>query len=693
MMRRMADDRRLPRLTESIPGRLAGVLLALLWVFSMSGVDSHAFSSFPVCVVLVAVLLVVAVGVLMGRRLVSMSHLGWFSLLAGGYFLLRCMHSYAVVDSWCETVLILGGFVYYVAGVYAAQNQSCRSLVLVLAGTLVLNVLAFGMVRQPWFFLEWTGRAAQTPAGVNSLPVTLFVYKNFAGVFLCLGSVLAGIWAVRAEQGVRRLLLLLVALISLVVAFMCGTRAVYVVLPLLLVAGWLLHVVWLLCTNHRIGGVHLVLGFLLVLAAGVGGYGFLFGGLSSLLTGADSHLRYLIWEAVCEVLPTVPAVGHGASSAQWEMVPYYSEWQLPNYAHNEYLQVWVDYGPVGLLLMLALLLLHVVRGGLCLVAEPVSKERRLLVAGCMLVLIGLAAYAVVDFPWHSFALVAMTAFALGVLASPFPHRRYTLPFGRRWDTERVSQVRVVAQNRPGRVLLLLLALGLAGVSGQLGGRLWPAWQAQWEYDDLCNPRVDPRGDSRRKFIARLMPHYPSPALADTYFLLPPYAPDMEERETLLKQALAANPRQLFTVVMLADVLGARGKYVEAEQLMRKHYVGDAMPASLLSNWPAYYAYNLLIWGRHEMQQGNHARALSLMEYALAMHRSSRVHFDVIWRSGPQPWKESGGVKPGLSALLRAATQDVHMLRLIGTAPDDAWQQPLVPGGRPALYRSVVSPAR
>ncbi len=693
MMPRMADEKPQLRLTESLPGRLAGVLLALLWVFSMGGVDAHAFSSFPACVVLAGVLLLVAVGLVLGRRVVRMSWLGWCALLAGGYFLLRCLHSYAVVDSWCESVLILGGFVYYVAGVYAAQSRSYASLFWLLAGVLVLQVAAFWVVRQPWFCLEWTGRAPQTMAGANSRPVTLFVYKNFAGVFQCLSGVVLGMWAVWGQQGGRRLCMLLVAGCSVGLSFFCGTRAVYVILPLLLVCGWLLYVVWQVCAGKKLGGVHFLLGFLLVLGVGVAVYDLVFGGeLLSRLLGADSHLRYLIWASVCEVLPAVPATGCGANVTQWEIVPFYSEWQLPNYAHNEYLQAWVDYGPVGVLLVVLVVVLHLLRGLFCLAAEPVGQARKVLVMACMLLLVGLAAYAVVDFPWHSFALVGLTAFAAGVLASPFPHVQAALPGRRKWLAGKAPLVRVVVQKWPGRVVLLLLVLGLAAVSAGVGQRLWPAWQAQWAYNELCAPGADPRGDSRRSFIARLMPHYPSPALADTYFMLPPYNPDLAEREQLLKTALSANPKQLFTLTMLVDVLGARHKFAEAELLMRRHYVGESMPASLLNNWPAYYAYNLLIWGRSEMQQGNHARALSLMDYALRMNRLSRIAFNPVWRSGPQPWRKHGGIKPELPQLLRTAERDVQMLRLIGTAPDDSWQRPLEQGGRPALYRTLLSKA-
>ena len=94
-----------------------------------------------------------------------------------------------------------------------------------------------------------------------------------------------------------------------------------------------------------------------------------------------------------------------------------------------------------------------------------------------------------------------------------------------------------------------------------------------------------------------------------------------------------------------------------------------------------------------MQQGNHAKALSLMEYALKIHEVSALRFDVTWRKGDQPWNEYGGIKPGFPQLLQTVKRDVHMLRLIGTLPDDGWQQPMTPGGKPAMYRKLVNRER
>ena len=686
----------MPRLTESLPGRVAGVLLALLWVFSMSAVDAHAFSSYPMCLGLLLVLALVAVGILRGCRVVKMSLLGWAGLAAGGYYLLRCLFSYAVVDSWCEAVLIMGAMIYYVAGVYAAQWRSYGWLFVLLSGALLANVVAFRVVELPDFEMVWTGRASQTPAGPNSQPVTLFVYKNAAGVFLCAGACVLGAWSVWMQRGLSRVAGVLAALVALGVSFMCGTRAVYLVLPLALPGIWGVQFLVKLYSGRRIGVLNYLAGIGLTVGAVLLVYELLFGyHLVGVLSDADSHLRYLIWGAVCEVLPTVPFYGCGANVTQWEIVPWYNEWQLPNFVHNEYLQMWVDYGLLGLVLMLGILLAHVVQGVRCMASERVSPDRRVLAGLAVLLLLLTAAYAVVDFPWHSFALASMCAFVCGVLASPFEHIREPLFGGRRWaDSSHALVVPVCAQKWPGRALLLALLACVSWGLGWFACTLRPAWKTQWEYQELCRPGVDPEGNARRELIAGLLPEYPSPALMDTYFMLPPpQVQNLALREQLLKLALAANPRQLFTLTMLVDVLGAQGKYEEADRLMRENYVGDSMPASSLNRWPAYYAYNLLIWGRSEMQKGNHARALSLLNDALALHSVCRIYFNPTYRSGPQPWKEHGGIKPNLPRLIRNCELDRRMLRAIGTIPDDSWQQPYTPGGKPALYRAMLRRAR
>ena len=79
----------------------------------------------------------------------------------------------------------------------------------------------------------------------------------------------------------------------------------------------------------------------------------------------------------------------------------------------------------------------------------------------------------------------------------------------------------------------------------------------------------------------------------------------------------------------------------------------------------------------------------MLDYGLKIHGWQRISFKPVWRVGPQPWKETGGIRPGLYKLIEAARTDLRLLRLTGVQPDDSWQQPLTPGGRPSLYRALV----
>lgn len=687
----MSEEKTHLRLTESLPGRLAGWLLAVLWIFSMSGVDCHALSSYPVFVVLAVVLLLVGGAILAGKRLVQMSVTGWLSLAAGGYFLMRCLHSYSVVDSWCETGLILGAFVYYVAGVYVAQSQSYRGVLVTLVVALVLNLFVFWAARQPWFNLEWTGRAPQTPAGANSMPFSLFVYKNFAAVFFCVAGGLVGAWASWCEKGALRLVLLLVSAAAVVCSLCCSSRAVFLVLPASAALFWGLHFIRQMLCSERLGKGTLVSGFILLVMLGLGVYEFLFGSwFVEFVSNTDSHLRYKIWGAVCEVLPAAPLWGFGANATQWEIIPYYSEFSRPNYAHNEYLQTWCDYGIPGILLLVCLLAGHLLRGGFGMSSEFVTKERQVLIINAMVAVACVALYALYDFPWHSFALVALSAFACGILASPVAGRCRGGVLARWRGLHKGQFIAVRAQKRMGKLLLLAGIAALLCIACSLAGKVQPAWLAQWEYNKLCQPGVDDKCHQRLKLIADLMHEYPASDLVDTYFMLPPYVKNLEERERILRLALEANPKQLFMVAMLADVLVEQQRFSEADQLMRQHYVGESMPPSALNSWPSYYAYNLMMWGRYELMQGNHARALSLLDYALRLNARYRMVFVMPYRGGARPWDQFGGVKPRLSRILSMATSDLRLLRIMGIQPDDRWQQPASPGKRPALYRSVIS---
>ena len=677
------------RFVESIVGKVAGVLLGVLWLASMCTVDSHAYSALPYMLGLGLVLALGMGGYVCGLKFVRMPILAWCSLAVGGYFFARSMHSYAVVEAWREQALILSCAVFYVAGVYAGQQQGDKGMLWWIGLGALVNMVAFFAMRLPAADAMWLGRPTMSLTGPNSPGVTLFVYKNFAALFLSLaGCVLVwrALWV--GQWSVARVGQVIWGLASIVLSCFCASRVILVVVAVAALAGWVLWLILRLYSGRRVGGWTLLVGVSMVTLLGIGLYDLFFGNLLSfLLTGVDSHLRYLIWSNLCDVIPNAPAWGYGTGASQWEIVPTFNEWHTPNYAHNEYLQAWVDYGTIGVLLLVLVLLVHLGCGLLFIASERVDEARRAKLAMACLVLVLMAVVAGTDFVWHDFSLAGMTAFCCGVLVTPRPRAEFSLKnWGRKWAAghgPRVVPVR--AQGLVGGIALLLVSSGILCGCWQLWNRTSAAWAAQWQYDAMVQRGAS--ADEKRAFLGQVMQHYPDPRVMDCYALLPYVAaPDWTEMENLLKLALQANPKQLFTVVMLADVLGRQGKCEEVEKLLRRTYVGDGMEGTMLTAWPSYYSMNLLQWAQLECRKGNLGRARSMFNYAFRVGQFKTL---TAWRRGERTWTEGGSIQR--MQFVQLCQADAKMLNDLAVPEDHSWQQPLEPGGKPSLYRRLGMP--
>ncbi|MBQ1960362.1 MAG: O-antigen ligase family protein [Akkermansia sp.] len=678
------------RFVESPVGKVAGFVLALLWVASMCVVDAHAYSALPyaggLCVVVVLALL----GVLSGLKFVRIPMLAWVALGVGGYFLARSEHSYAVVESWRESALIVSCGVFYVAGVYAGQMKRNRGLVWVLALALFANMVAFVVMRHVDSELCWLGRPTMSLTGPNSPYVTLFLYKNFAALFLAMGGA-ALLWFTlwKGRWSASAVLQAMLGVGAVAASFFCGSRVVWLVLPVVAVVGWVLWLVLRLYAGQRIGVWTVLVGLLLITLVGTGVYGLCFGDLlQRIFAGVDTHLRYQIWSDLCRVIPDAPAWGYGVGASQWEIVPVFNEWHTPNFAHNEYLQAWVDYGPIGALLLLGVLGAHLCAGGLTLVSEQVDATRRHKVALAMLVLAVVAVAAATDFVWHDFSLASLSAFCCGLLASPRVHAEFSWKtLGRRWaEGSGPRMVPVRAQGLMGKCVFVLLAGGVLAGAWKFYERTSAAWLAQWTYDEMV--RKETPTPELRDFLGQVVQHYPDPGVMDCYALLPyDVEPDWEKMEALLWQVHHANPKQLFTVVMLAEVMDRRAKCVEVEKLLRRHYVGDGMKGTMLTAWPSYYSMNLLQWAQQEFNKGNLGRARSMFNYAFRVGRFMPL---TAWRNGVKRWTEGGS--PRRRAFVDICRADAAMLNAMNVPEDHSWQQPLEPAGKPSLYRRWGVPA-
>lgn len=676
------------RMTETWTGRAACLLLALVWFVSMGVADANAYSYVPLLVGLAVVILLALSAMIRGAKTVSLSKTAWLSLGVGCYFLIRCLCSPSMVESWQEASIILGCGVFYVAGVYAAQGRSLRIVfaLLVIAG--LLNLLYFGLMQYTDVPMGWAGRPAVGPGSINNRPVTLFVYKNHASAFLSMVAMLlfaAALWG--KSGGWRSFGMCLLAMVCLYVAMLCHSRSPYFMTPLMAAAGWVIWVVIKLYEDDRMGVGVILSGFVLLSLLGVAVCSVLFEpDVIRFFESLDSHGRYIIWRETCLLLPETPLWGYGALSSRWVMmtqIDHHVEFGgVANFAHNEYLQAWVDYGLIGLGCMLFVVGWHVCRSLRVMASEQVSSQQRIVAALAVLCLVGWGCCSMVDFFWHHFAIAGMTAFSAGIAASPYPYV----------DVQRGDRRVVAAQTFRGKG-----GMALVGVMGTctcfwLVARLLPVWSVQWEFNRLSQPGADENGEHRHAILAHLVPLYPATELMDQYFRIPRHGDCWQQEAELLRMTLAANPRQLFTATMLAELLSRHGEYEEAESVYRRYFPGDGPDVTFQGDWACMYALNLLRRGQYLWATGEQAKGYSLMIYALRITKTQPYTWraDHPHRKDVHVWSVNGKYMPEWHQYLKARRQDVAIMRMLKVEPDDSWQAPDA-SGKPALYRRYGAP--
>lgn len=677
-------------MTETWTGRAACVLLAAVWFVSMGVADANAYSYTPLLAGLAVVILLALSAMIRGAKTVQLSKTAWLSLGVGAYFLIRCLCSPSVVESWQEAGTILGCGVFYVAGIYAAQGRSYRTVLLLLVIAGMLNLAYFGLMHYTDVPIEWTGRPAIGPGSVNQRPTTLFVYKNHAAAFLCMVGMLlfaAALW-VKTCSGIQKFSLCALAMLCVVVSAECHSRAPYFMAPVMLLSGWVLWVVNKLYADDKLGFGAILSGFTILAALGVGGCSALFDAdIIRYVEDLNSNSRFDIWREACRLLPEAPPWGYGALSAQWLIMALpdlkITFFGMANMVHNEYLQAWVDYGVIGLSCMVAIVGWHLCRGIMVMSSEAVHARQRTITALALLCLAGWSTCGMVDFFWHHFAIAGMTAFAAGIIASPYPYTNIRKGIRRK----------VSVQSVRGKGMLALIGTLTIGCSLWLANRTLPAWKAQWEFNRLSAPGADDNGAKRHALLAELVPLYPATELMDRYFRIPRHRDDWETETELLRTTLTANPRQTYTASMLAELLSIHNRYDEAELVYRRYYPGDGVDRTMHADWANMYAVNLLRHGQYLWATGEQQKAYSLIRYGLriAEHQSLGWSANISYRGESDLWKTKGQYMPEWRRYLKAREQDIKVLRLLKVEPDDSWQAPMEPGGKPALYRRYGAP--
>ena len=673
------------RLTETLPGRLAAILLAVVWIASMAAVDSNAYSVWPFLIALSAISLLFISGMLFGGKVVRIPWMGWLMLGCGGYFFVRCLCSYSLVESWLESSLIISCGVFYVAGIYGAQAKRASFQVWVVLLAVLLNLL-YLWLRPGEMNMLWTGRPEFGLSGYNNYPVTLFVYKNFAGAFQMIGgAVLLGIalWIEKSLQ--MRLLCLVGAAVSICSSFFCSTRVVFLLAPILICLIWGVQFLVELFTREKVRKITMLGGLVLGAYAMVEVVNLFVGGGLKQISDIETHLRFDIWKPVLNVATSGPLWGSGTMASHWEIIGVFNEDSTPNMAHNEYIQAWADYGGIGLVLMLMVVLMHTLMGIRCLGADGITPLRRGMVAVAMTFLWAYVIASVTDAYWHSYAVATACAYCCGIMVSPL-HSVSTVRRGELREITR-SVVGVKIQGKCGRGVLALLAIGVIGFTCWQCPHLSAAWSKQWLFNELARPGADDTAEKRLVLLEQIMDVYPDTEVADNYFKLPHYGGARPESESLLRKALAANPRQGYTMMMLVNLMGQQARYDEAEKLMRRYYPQEGYPFCWGCNWPFYYYYNLLRWSVALMEEGQTEKGMSMAEYALNMQKS--VRFIVGGRRNVKPDEcitmGLAGVSMEALAITKTLRNRLKLMKKLNLQKDDSWMQPLEPGGKTALY--------
>lgn len=681
----MTDPRGRQRLADTLTGRIIALLLTVGWVLVMGCVDTQAYTAFPLCIIGAAACLLGCIGLLRGDKMVCFSPVNWFAVAVWLYFLVRALCSYSVVEGWGQAALLLGCAVYYVAGATAAQGSG-RMVVGALTLALTVNIAYYGLMSLPEVSVMWSGRPDCGLTGPNNRPTGLFFYGNFAGFFfMTVGALLLYVALSSQKRRLVAMLFLLPALVGIVLSFFCDALSTYISAVLLSLVGWVLF-----CLNRAVSGRRPGLCIMLVSAVLVAGfavvvYGFLSGGLFEWISNdLDSHLRYEIWGDLTSHLNEAGAFGLGAGASQWAILTSFRDWSTPNFAHNEFLQAWVDYGLIGVVLVLLFLVLHLSAGLLALGSDAISRSRRHLTGMALLYVTAMALCAFYDYYWHHAALAASVAFACGVMASPCRRRPLVLWPSRVWaDGRHDALLDVRAAGPAERTTLILLSLVTLGGFVWLGGHFAHPWMAQWSIGTAESREYGT--DERCRVLRSLARDYPDYALLNECMRLDPEVKgSLNETIAAMSLTLEANPKNLYNVSMLAHLLSRAERYDEAELIQRRFYEGDGPPPSQIGAWYVVYGRNLLLWGYDDFKKGRHASGLSKMRYAMRMHARAPLHAQTLHRADRTwtvSWRRQDDVE-----FLRRCKQCVRLRTLMGMPEDDSWSRPLEPGGKPSLYR-------
>ncbi len=356
-----------------------------------------------------------------------------------GYLLVRASESPVAYFAREDAALILGAFLCYCLFLSLFSTGEWRlRLVYAIAGLVLLN-LSFALVQllsKPGFWLlpGYERSITHQPGGLFNHP------DHFTGFVAALVPVWLGVTFYGRMKKPIRLASAVLATISMGIVIATGDAASQLALASGILAFAVLTAFIVrrrISRQYKRRAVSILAAALVIFTAITYASSVPMGRLieRSLLTkGTDLSLP-LIWKAGLEQMNESPLLGTGSRTSyiygrQFRAEELGNFTVEPEFIHNEYLQILADYGLLGLLALLVVLVLHAAIGlrfvhayaayGSQTDAILPKSDHLALVIGALGVLVAIGTLSLFDFVMHLPAFAVIASVFLALLATPDP---------------------------------------------------------------------------------------------------------------------------------------------------------------------------------------------------------------------------------------------------------------------------------
>lgn len=521
----------------------------------------------------------------------------YLALCATLYFIGRAYFS-PVQDLGMEDLMLIlpAGLLYFLAG-FGVSGKSGAKLRQGLAWVVIalllchLSSAVYQLQGEEGFSLSRYFTSAKRANG--NIVTGMYGYRGSFANFTVISGLLClsfGVWG-RVPLWVRGLLFVL-GVIALGLSVWALSRAAVLSLVVALAVFGVLLAVSLGGQRTKVrhwGRITLLVLGLAGLGIGVAGSIWVFQERSgnAVTTGAeaafDSSVRMPVWAMAAEQWVDHPVIGAGSRSFSYECFRYWSPnlstgEANPQFAHNEYLQLLADYGLVGLLLILALLIGHLIIGSKQIhqLSEQVgekglkrgSNAMALAIAG-MCGMTAMAVHIIFDFRTHLLAnLLMFVCCAVWVL-----------PVGK-WVSRGVGK----SGSRELGKWVMSLALIVLGLSASylgfyhLNGGFPLLKNRMAKEDGTWRPESVPRGlwiPVLEATVAKA-PHYTRYQRLGTLYRLEAAEQLGEQKKQSIEKAITAyeasierHPYNPIPLLNLATIYTATGEFEKADEYFEK----------------------------------------------------------------------------------------------------------------------------